>query len=571
MQLYKLTRHNGTTYNGTEWGPGVQHTVPGGYQGICGAGWLHAYEDPLLAVLHNPVHANFTDFRLWEAKGGGRVSRDEGMKIMVTTLSTIQEIPAPVVTQRARLTYGLLVLRAIAKDDRFSQEVDKWVAGEDIDFHWPSNWTHISSSKANMRARLAVVDMRDARSSFKSAMLVDTDVALAVEKASGTGFGLDLIAFARQAVGGESVTADTEFDRALETAGLTRKLYELEDNVYGVPSSYGKVKKGDWYQNSMSNRPTRAGSDLGSDLRVLFAVVAVPPKPDDSLLSRLAPKGRRLVLDAVPNNTSVPYINSVGDCVVTADIDNRDSGYCAGYRWGVTIQDVPTPKVTYLRRVRPPGSPERRVRVGKLIDGRVAEYYVDGKPVTEDIGRYPCMAYYEPIDAATYLRLGRDNPPAVVYYNWKHSSDCVTYQRIKTIGGRCVESLDYRGAVNPDPKATTCTIWGISNWEPITESAYEAAKAAYPGVEYLRWKGSRGVGGIFIPDIKVVDGQAVETNIRDISNALAWFNRYWTGKQGDTYSGHSAWEVISEAEYRKAAREVTVEEALLELDRVRGK
>ena len=230
-----------------------------------------------------------------------------------------------------------------------------------------------------------------------------------------------------------------------------------------------------------------------------------------------------------------------------------------------------TQEITYLRRIGTNVNPEHRVWVGKLIDGRVAEYYVDGKPETRDIGCGPLMPYYEPIDEATYLRLGRDNPTAVVYYNWKHSSDCVTYQRIKTIGGRCVESLDYRGAVNPDPKATTCTNWGISNWEPITEAAYEAAKAAYPGAEYLRWNGSRGVGGIFIPDIKVKNGQAVETNIRDISNALAWFNRYWTGKQGDTYSGHSAWEVISEAEYRKAAREVTVEEALLELARVRGK
>ena len=55
---YKLTNENHETYNGTKWGPGVTHETDG-HGELCGSGWLHYYDDPLLAVLLNPIHANF--------------------------------------------------------------------------------------------------------------------------------------------------------------------------------------------------------------------------------------------------------------------------------------------------------------------------------------------------------------------------------------------------------------------------------------------------------------------------------------------------------------------------------
>ena len=55
MRLYKLTVERGRTYDGMQWGPGVEHTAPG--KGLlCSKGWLHAYTDPFLAVIFNPVH-----------------------------------------------------------------------------------------------------------------------------------------------------------------------------------------------------------------------------------------------------------------------------------------------------------------------------------------------------------------------------------------------------------------------------------------------------------------------------------------------------------------------------------
>ena len=79
MKLYKLTNAKDQTYGETQWGEGVEHTTDG-FGDLCGPGWLHAYTDPLLAVLLNPLHAGFCTPHLWEAEGEiGR--NDNGLKV----------------------------------------------------------------------------------------------------------------------------------------------------------------------------------------------------------------------------------------------------------------------------------------------------------------------------------------------------------------------------------------------------------------------------------------------------------------------------------------------------------
>ncbi|KKL58315.1 hypothetical protein LCGC14_2226540, partial [marine sediment metagenome] len=58
--LYKLTDSNDQTYGKTQWGPGIEHAASGKGP-LCTEGWLHAYTDPLLAVLLNPIHGNYKD------------------------------------------------------------------------------------------------------------------------------------------------------------------------------------------------------------------------------------------------------------------------------------------------------------------------------------------------------------------------------------------------------------------------------------------------------------------------------------------------------------------------------
>ena len=69
MKLYKLTDEHNKTHGGTEWGKGVTHRAKGGGKELCTQDVIHAYKHPLLAILLNPIHANFGKVRLWEAEG----------------------------------------------------------------------------------------------------------------------------------------------------------------------------------------------------------------------------------------------------------------------------------------------------------------------------------------------------------------------------------------------------------------------------------------------------------------------------------------------------------------------
>ena len=73
MKVYKLTDKDGKTYCNTQWGPNVSHSANGKSGELCSSGWIHFYTNPLIAVLMNRIHANFTSPRLWEAEASGEV------------------------------------------------------------------------------------------------------------------------------------------------------------------------------------------------------------------------------------------------------------------------------------------------------------------------------------------------------------------------------------------------------------------------------------------------------------------------------------------------------------------
>lgn len=76
---YKLLRPDLTTYDGCRWVVGEWHQTSGEEE-LCGPGWLHGYRDPLLAVLHNPVHANYTPAVLYRVEVRGQVRHDGWVK-----------------------------------------------------------------------------------------------------------------------------------------------------------------------------------------------------------------------------------------------------------------------------------------------------------------------------------------------------------------------------------------------------------------------------------------------------------------------------------------------------------
>jgi len=112
MKVYKLTDQKMQTYKGCQWALGETKTADGAGD-LCGCGWLHWYADPLLAVLHNPIHAALSAPRLFEAAAAGRIKKDGAMKGGSTSLTLTRELPLPVMSTQVRIYYAILCARAV--------------------------------------------------------------------------------------------------------------------------------------------------------------------------------------------------------------------------------------------------------------------------------------------------------------------------------------------------------------------------------------------------------------------------------------------------------------------------
>ena len=98
-----------------------------GEGGLCGPGWIHAYEHPLVAVLMNPIHANFKNPRLWEAEGEVGL-RDGQFKCGCKTLTTIGEIPLPKITTEMRVRFAIMCAQEVCACPSWNAWADKWLS-----------------------------------------------------------------------------------------------------------------------------------------------------------------------------------------------------------------------------------------------------------------------------------------------------------------------------------------------------------------------------------------------------------------------------------------------------------
>lgn len=94
---FKLTDENMQTYNGFAWKLGEWEAIQKENQGgeLCTAGWFHCYDDPVLAILLNPVHARIEHVRLFRCETAGR-ARYEQLKYGFTDMCLVREIAVPV-------------------------------------------------------------------------------------------------------------------------------------------------------------------------------------------------------------------------------------------------------------------------------------------------------------------------------------------------------------------------------------------------------------------------------------------------------------------------------------------
>ena len=128
--FHKLTDEHGRTYGGTQWGPGVTHSGTGEGD-LCGPGWVHVYDDPILAIFLNPIHANFQNPRMWEGTASGKILGDHGLKFGVETFTAIREIPCHKVTPEQQVRFGILCALEIYTEPGFVAWADGWLSSAD--------------------------------------------------------------------------------------------------------------------------------------------------------------------------------------------------------------------------------------------------------------------------------------------------------------------------------------------------------------------------------------------------------------------------------------------------------
>jgi len=131
---YKLLTQGMTSHGGCQWALDEWKETSGEGE-LCGPGWLHYYEHPLLAVLHNPIHADIQSPRLFEVEVEGKIKRDGQMKSGCTRMRISKEIPLPIATTEQRVRYAIFCAMAVLPDKpwaaRWHAWAETWLSGED--------------------------------------------------------------------------------------------------------------------------------------------------------------------------------------------------------------------------------------------------------------------------------------------------------------------------------------------------------------------------------------------------------------------------------------------------------
>ena len=129
--VYKLTNQDLQTRNGFQWKVGKWYET-NGEGGLCNSGWLHAYNDPLVAVFMNPIHAGIKNPVLWKAEGDGKFLDDDGLKCGYTKMRIVKKMNLPEIpTEKLIEVSIILAIEAGCYEDDFIAWALHWTDGSD--------------------------------------------------------------------------------------------------------------------------------------------------------------------------------------------------------------------------------------------------------------------------------------------------------------------------------------------------------------------------------------------------------------------------------------------------------
>ena len=133
MKFYKLTDQEMQTHGNFQWELGKWYEIPEENQGndLCSESWFHCYNDPYLAILLNPIHANIENPRLFEIEVDGDSMEDKGLKFGFTKMRLVKEIKIPEVSMEQRVEFAIRCALEVCHDKKFVSWANKWLSGED--------------------------------------------------------------------------------------------------------------------------------------------------------------------------------------------------------------------------------------------------------------------------------------------------------------------------------------------------------------------------------------------------------------------------------------------------------
>jgi len=211
MKVYKLTDQNMQTHNGFQWELGVEKTT-GGSGDLCSSGWLHAYTDPLLAVLLNPIHANFQNPKLFVAEGKGESKSDRGLKVGYTSLTLIEEMAIPEISHEQRVRFAIFCAKEVCKNTAWNKWADDWLSEKDRTSYAAAAAAAAAAYAADGDAAYAAAYAADAYAyaayaadayayaAYAAAYAAEADAYAAYAAASAAAANVDLIARAHKAM-----------------------------------------------------------------------------------------------------------------------------------------------------------------------------------------------------------------------------------------------------------------------------------------------------------------------------------------------------------------------------------
>jgi hypothetical protein len=153
--MFKLLNQDMTSHNNTKWVIGEKKKTNGKGE-LCSPGWLHCYEDKLLAVLLNPIHADIKNPRMFVCGVSGKRKLDGQLKRGYTIMWIKNEIELPVITLTQKIAFAILCALEVCKDSRFIKWANNCLNGKDRSYVAAADAAYAASAAASTYANAAV-------------------------------------------------------------------------------------------------------------------------------------------------------------------------------------------------------------------------------------------------------------------------------------------------------------------------------------------------------------------------------------------------------------------------------